>query len=551
MQCTHSCLCKVALSNQRTVPTRVHNTAAFPHQLDMMMWKETTRYRSFRQGRSRGAIFFAFLVLTCIPFFLVSLLESVNSHGSRQDMMFEARVMVLHTSTLVPDLKGSDLRIYQVIVALRQMGYDVTYCFVRTEVPELTSHRHSLKLLSLGVRLMGPVAYNLDMFRIEVSSHQYLAVLEWLWPNPQYLYTLSEGINSILTQHSKQTAIVAVSDDLMAERLDTENDFGDQNSYLRPDHLFLVEKMFWRQADIVAGVSSLIADAVGDAVPQQTTRLLRFGLELKDRGIQSASTQDVLWFGYNNPANRAAVKFIVENLQNIEAKEKERHFTVHIVGGVEDMGCSAQLGCQYYGALPEIELIRHLHRSRWVIAPLLSPAGVSTKIIKALSHGVPVLTTKFGAKYFPNTEDIFSPVVVADKESFFDVLAFNYLDLDGNERRRQNIKRYALESFDMSFMRRDLRDILETVRAMETAKRKPVKLRRSIIWDLDESNVDAAIAKKIISTIKDNVKTFDVLQVQDCRNRMVDVYVKFSGLSRPNCCPKHSCHLIYCLSPMI
>ena len=230
------------------------------------------------------------------------------------------------------------------------MGHEVTYCFMRTEVPELTSHRHTLHLLDLGVDILGPVADNLELLRFELGSQTYFAVLEWLWPNPTYLYALFEGINVIFALYSRETAIVVVSDDNMAARLGEETQFDVQNGFVSRSMLADVEHRFWQQADVVAAVSKPIVDIVHKVAPRQTTKLLRFALELDYQDVQPSSKADVLWFGYNNPSNRMAVDFIVTSLREAEGKGGYP-FVVHIVGGVEDMGCKVQRGCEYHGAL--------------------------------------------------------------------------------------------------------------------------------------------------------------------------------------------------------
>jgi len=274
-------------------------------------------------------------------------------------------------------------------------------------------------------------------------------------------------------------------------------------------------------------------------------------MELKYQYVTSSLTSDVIWFGYNNPANRAAVKFIVDSLHKAE-REGGYPFIVHVIGGVEDMGCVTQSGCQYYGALSEEELVSRLERVRWVIAPIFSSAGVSTKIIKALSHGVPVLTTQFGVKYFSVSIERGGPIVVAEKGMFFDVLLGLYTDLQGTKNRRQKIPGFAEKTFSMHLMREDLRGILDAAHSVaSTRRRQPVaKLQRSIIWELDENFVDLSFAKKFINAFEDTAMSFRVLPVQHCRHREMNIYVTVTGFSRPECCPKDSCQLVFCQSLM-
>ncbi len=496
----------------------------------------------------RAVLLFALVLASSLPFALFVVVD--NNHGGEGlDNSHVRRFMIVHTSTLVPDLKGGDLRIYQVILALRQMGHEVTYCFMRTEVPELTSHRHTLHLLDLGVDILGPVADNLELLRFELGSQTYFAVLEWLWPNPTYLYALFEGINVIFALCSRETAIVVVSDDNMAARLGEETQFDGQNGFVSRSMLADVEHRFWQRADVVAAVSKPIVDIVHKVAPRQTTKLLRFALELEYQDVQPSSKADVLWFGYNNPSNRMAVDFIVTSLREAEGKGGYP-FVVHIVGGVEDMGCKVQRGCEYHGALSEDELKHFLERTRWVIAPIFASIGVSTKIIKALSHGVPVLTTQFGVEYFPKRYGGRGPIAVAKNEDFFEVLSELYANSREYESRRQKIIGFAEEEFSMRVMKRDLekiaRAVLDRARATENIahKSQPPTLRWSITVDLDIGLVEEAIAESFMNAFKRAAEKFDVVPNNQCQYRIVDAFITLQAPSRPTCCPRHRCQFI-------
>ncbi len=122
------------------------------------------------------------------------------------------------------------------------------------------------------------------------------------------------------------------------------------------------------------------------------------GVELHDKVILSDLPKNqIVFFGnINYPPNKDAVRYFVANLwPSLEAKVKNASFVIAGNG-------SESLRLPHSAGIKKIGFVRDLRDlftdAIIVVAPIRFGAGVPTKILEALSYGVPVITTPIGIR---------------------------------------------------------------------------------------------------------------------------------------------------------
>lgn len=97
------------------------------------------------------------------------------------------------------------------------------------------------------------------------------------------------------------------------------------------------------------------------------------------------------------------------------------------------------------GFVSDEELERYYTKSRLIIAPLRFGAGVKGKIIEAIAHGVPVVSTKIGAEGIPESSGIIAIAKTLDQ--FTDKV----IELYNTERKWDNIRQKS-ENYTAKFL---------------------------------------------------------------------------------------------------
>jgi len=110
---------------------------------------------------------------------------------------------------------------------------------------------------------------------------------------------------------------------------------------------------------------------------------------------------DILYVAYDNPHNRKALNWIIDELYK---KIKIMKARLVVIGKISKAINSAKY--------PGIELVEYAddldmyyRRSKIAIAPMLSGSGMKIKVVEALTYGLPVVTTEWGVIGLLNKRD--------------------------------------------------------------------------------------------------------------------------------------------------
>ncbi|KAH8066687.1 pyruvate dehydrogenase [Aureococcus anophagefferens] len=299
-------------------------------------------------------------------------------------------------------------------------------------------------------------------FRAAVKKAQY-----W-WKEPKLGSLPSEKIKARVRAHSPGLRVVALTDDV--HHIRAAEAFKDVGARQPLNVAFMLAwlkrrelALYYEAADVLT-VSSEDADAIAadldllygaspavDAALAGRSRapprvswapFVQTDVGASDEPVAGAlwNKTGLLYVGMPHPLAIPAVKwFVREVLPRLAAvleDEKgmpkdfvDSHATLHLAGGgldahrwrqaYRDAPRAAQRRVKHVGALSDEELTAELLRYRRVfVAPLFNNTGIATKVVNAMSHGLPVVTTSGGCRGLGLDEDG-DVLLVAD-----DALAF-------------------------------------------------------------------------------------------------------------------------------
>ena len=237
---------------------------------------------------------------------------------------------------------------------------------------------------------IGPMPSSLQLLKSEIESYTYDIIFEWIWASPEYLLFLARA-NLIIKEYSIHTIISTVSDDLLHDRILIES--GNKRT---SKAFFEIEKFFWDHVDIAVGISNTITNCIQKISNHTSVALLSYSQDISTQALTYTfdERKDIAYMGYNNGANRIVIQWIVDHLTSFM---KSSHVFLHIYGTVsKPKACTPENYCIYHGPVSDSDLCDALARLRWFIAPVFTAAGISTKIVRSLASGTPVITTPYG-----------------------------------------------------------------------------------------------------------------------------------------------------------
>jgi GT2 family glycosyltransferase/SAM-dependent methyltransferase len=177
----------------------------------------------------------------------------------------------------------------------------------------------------------------------------------------------------------------------------------------------LVDEVLYPSSTEVDYVARQIADAGGSARARRVQ--LYFFEPVADAATGSLSQRrDLLFVGgfAHAPNVDAALWFCLEVLPAL--RERHPDLTLWLVGSnptAEVLGLAGP-AVRVTGHVSDPELARHYERARVAVAPLRFGAGVKGKVVEALAHGCPVVTTSVGYQGLDDLREVQPPADTAD-----------------------------------------------------------------------------------------------------------------------------------------
>ena len=220
------------------------------------------------------------------------------------------------------------------------------------------------------------------------------------------------------------------------------------------------ELAVFQQVDKVYYPSQVEVDVLKEAAPDCDARAIPLYVmeDSVEPDYNREQRADILFVGgFNHPPNVDGLCWFVDAVMPLVWQQCPE-LTLHVVGSNAPLVVQSLDGPQVkvHGYLSDRELSRLYDSVRMVAVPLRFGAGVNGKILEALQHGVPVVTTDIGAEGLPEPETVLT--VAATVQDFAGAL----LQLESGEAallgKRDNYRRYLNQWFSRSRAEQILRE---------------------------------------------------------------------------------------------
>lgn len=186
---------------------------------------------------------------------------------------------------------------------------------------------------------------------------------------------------------------------------------GDEKKKKDAEYWKNVELSVMRRADISYYPSEVEVAAIHELDPSIPVKAITaYVFDEKAKVERDFAKREGLLFvgGFAHPPNKDAVLWFADHIfPKIRAKLPEAEF--YIVGSKADeevLALGQRKGIRVLGFVSDEELTRLYQRCRIVVVPLRYGAGVKGKVVEALYHGAPIVTTSCGAEGIPGVEQV-------------------------------------------------------------------------------------------------------------------------------------------------
>ena len=312
------------------------------------------------------------------------------------------KVLVIHEALPRPDRSGTDMKLMQVLRVLREQGHAVTYVG-RSGVDR---ERYSHPLEALGIRIYAHDAARLryagvndpvqwDFRDVLTSQHFDLAILyQWFWTQ----ISIPEHYLDAIRQFSPRTRIAILSDDqngLKEEYLAQAS--GLLSDRFRATDIKQRELEAYGLADLILSDSETDTEEIGVNFPDLRRGSLTVTREVPTRTKGFAQREGVLLVGdFSNRTSRDGAQWLLREIWP-SVRRQLPTANLYIAGNSSTLlESAAASGIQVLGRVEDLGEL--YERCRVFAASTRSCTGIQTKVLSALSFGLPAVTTSTTAK---------------------------------------------------------------------------------------------------------------------------------------------------------
>lgn len=338
-------------------------------------------------------------------------LDIVKDRGAR------GRVLVVDAVMLQPDRDSGSLRMFNLVVLMRRLGFKVT--FMPSNLDALGSYGAELRRRGIEV-LSRPHVSDAGEF-IDAHGREYdLIVLSRpdvagpFLPRARRAAPRARIVYDTVDLHhvrQRREALLAADAELLRK-----------SDERRDEELGLA-----RLADETWVVSDVEKRALDEELPDARIRVVSNVHEVPGSAAPFAARRDLMFLGgFGHPPNTDAVLYFVNEILP-RIRERLPEVRLYVVGNKPPESIRA-LGSYHVivtGFVPE--LASYLAGCRLTVAPLRYGAGVKGKINMSMAHGVPVVATPLAVEGM-QLVDGEQVLVAGDAAGFADAVVRLYQD---------------------------------------------------------------------------------------------------------------------------
>lgn len=215
-----------------------------------------------------------------------------------------------------------------------------------------------------------------------------------------------------------------------------------------------IERSLWRACDVVYYPSCEETDAVREAVPgvqAWTLPLYFFDQPPVPQGDPTERHGVVFVAGFAHGPNADAATWLVQDIMpHVWRARPDAHLWLVGSSPTPEVHALAGERVTVTGYVSDEELLRHYGTARVAIVPLRAGAGMKGKVVEALYHGLPLVTTPVGAQ---GLDGLPTEITVSSDPAVLAAQIVAFLQDDGRwAGAAQAEQHYARERFSLEAM---------------------------------------------------------------------------------------------------
>lgn len=397
----------------------------------------------------------------------ISLASSRQASSTAGNDARPLRVLAVHENLPRPDQSGAEFRFLQTLRELRAQGHSVTYLAARGFEEE----RYLPGLVELGIDVYTNDAQVLRREGIDIipkwtrqellRDGQFDVVMFYLWF--WMSISLPEHYLDDIRRLSPRTRILVLTDDCHGLRelrgAALTRAWSDRE---RAQDYREREAQILRSADLVLAVSNDDRERLLEDSPQIEIGLLPNVVEAGPAGPGFDGREGLMYLAdYNNPASCDGIEWYQNQVAPL-LRDSLPEARLHLVGaGLRPKFLAGHEGIVRVGFVPQLS--SELEKHRILLAPVRYGTGTKTKILHALAHGVPVITTTMGGEGI-GLRDGETALIADTAEDFASAVARLYTGRELWDKLSERGRAHILEAFPHARMASRLRESLDRAR---------------------------------------------------------------------------------------
>lgn len=325
------------------------------------------------------------------------------------------RILILDQITPEPDRDAGSVAQLEIIQAFRALGYKITFvpCSNFADMPPYTDMLSALGVESVLLPWTGSLERHLKAF-----GRSYDAVM--IFRPPTWTAWIAK-----VREFAPQAKVIFHPCDLHFLRHQREADVTG-SALQQKEAAKQAELDMIASADLCTLHSTVEKALVEAERPGTRVLIIPIVLEAQGRGKPMSEREGIVFLGgYRHPPNVDAVEYYLSEIHPLVEARLSEPVTFTAAGSFPPASLKGRdsAGVSIPGFIEDIAPL--LHGARLMVAPLRYGAGVKGKILTALAHGLPVVTTSVGAEGLGDGGHLY----VADSaESFADGVCHLYND---------------------------------------------------------------------------------------------------------------------------
>lgn len=341
--------------------------------------------------------------------------EHLHSHqpngvdiDNAKDRRATRRVLVVDHNTPTPDRDAGSLVVFNLMIMLREMGFQVTF-FPKVGLVFVPGATELAQAVGIEM-LYAPYCTHLDQHLKEFGARYDVVFLI----RPE---VVDQHIDAVRL-FAPQAKVIYHTIDLHYLRMMREAEIkSDQSIFTNALRMRELELSSVRRSDCTIVVSEPEREALRNEGINSYIEVLPLILESKDSECEIHSRADLIFIGgFGHSPNIDAVKYFVSDIMPL-IREKLKGIKLYIVGSdpppeVQTLASNDVIVVGYVKDLSEL-----LSSIKVSVAPLRFGAGVKGKVATSLAHGVPVVATSIAVEGMNLHDKVH--VLVADGASTF------------------------------------------------------------------------------------------------------------------------------------